>query len=60
VRDGLRILYKEKLHKLYSSPSIIRMIKSGRTRWTEHVAQMGAKIIAYRILVENPEGKKLL
>jgi hypothetical protein len=33
-------LRNEKLHNLYSLPSIIRMIKSGRTRWAGHVAQM--------------------
>jgi hypothetical protein len=42
---------------LYSSPSIIRMIKSKRTRWAGHVARMGEKRNAYRILVGNPEGK---
>jgi hypothetical protein len=49
-----------KLHKLYSSPSIIRMIKSRRMRWAGHVARMGYKRNAYRILVGNPEGKRPL
>jgi hypothetical protein len=36
------------LHNLYSSPNIIRMIKSRRMRWTGHVARMGEKRNAYR------------
>jgi transcription termination factor 2 len=50
----------EELYNLYSSPSIIRMIKSRRLRWAGHVARMGEKRNAYRILVGNPEGKRLL
>jgi hypothetical protein len=46
-RDGVtgdwRKLHNEELHNLYSSPSVIRMIKSRRMRWTRHVARMGAK-----------------
>jgi hypothetical protein len=38
---GWRKLHKEELHNLYSSPSIIRMIKSRRMRWAGHVARMG-------------------
>ncbi|PNF30813.1 hypothetical protein B7P43_G06157 [Cryptotermes secundus] len=51
-----------KLHKenLYSSPSIIRMIKSERMRWAGHVARMEEMRNAYRILVGKPEGKKPL
>jgi hypothetical protein len=45
------------LHNLYSSPSIVRMIKSRRMRWAEHVARMGEKRNTYRILVEIPEGR---
>jgi hypothetical protein len=45
---------------LYFSPSIIRIIKSRRMRWAEHVARMGEKRNAYRILVGKPEGKRLL
>jgi hypothetical protein len=43
---------------LYSSPSIIRIIKSRRMRWAGHVARMGAKRNACRILVAKPEGKR--
>jgi hypothetical protein len=41
VTRGLRKLHNEELHNLYSSPSIIRMIKSKRMRWGGHVARMG-------------------
>jgi hypothetical protein len=41
----------------YSSPSIIRMMKSRRMRWAGHVARTGEKRNAYRILVGKPEGK---
>jgi hypothetical protein len=37
------VTLKEELHNLYSSPSIIKMIKSRRMRWTGHVAQMGRR-----------------
>jgi hypothetical protein len=50
----------EELHNLYSSPSIIRIIKSRRMRWAGHVARMGETINAYRILVGKPEGKRPL
>jgi hypothetical protein len=53
-------LHNEELHNLYSSPSIIRMIKSRRMRWAGHVARMGEKRNAYRVLVGNPEGKRPL
>jgi hypothetical protein len=52
------LLHNEELHNLYSSPSIIRMIKSRRMRWAGHVARMGEKRNAYRILVGKPEGRK--
>jgi hypothetical protein len=45
---------------MYSSPNIIRMIKSRRMRWTGHVARMGEKRNAHRILVGKPEGKRPL
>jgi hypothetical protein len=43
------------LRDLYSSPSIIRIIKSRRMRWAGHVARMGEKRNAYRLLVGKPE-----
>jgi hypothetical protein len=42
---------------LYSSPSTIRVVKSRRMRWTEHVIRMGN---AYRLLVGKPEGRRPL
>jgi hypothetical protein len=60
VTGGWRKLHNEELHNLYSSPSIIRMIKSRRMRWVGHLAGMGEKRIAYRILVGKPEGKRPL
>jgi hypothetical protein len=55
-----RKLHNEELRDLYSSPSIIRIIKSRRMRWAGHVARMGKKRNAYRLLVGKPEGKKPL
>jgi hypothetical protein len=43
VMGGWRKLHNEELHSLYSSPSIIRMIKSRRMSWKGHVARMGEK-----------------
>jgi hypothetical protein len=48
----------EKLHNLYPSPYIIRMIKSRRMRWARHVASMWDTVNAYRILARKPEGKR--
>jgi hypothetical protein len=56
VIGGWRKLHNEELHNLYCSPSIIRIIKSRRLRWAGHVARMGEKRNAYRILVGKPEG----
>jgi hypothetical protein len=55
VTGGWRKLHNEELHGLYSSPSIIRMIKSRRMRWTGHVARMGEKRNAYGIFVGKPK-----
>jgi hypothetical protein len=41
VMEGWRKLHNEELCDLYSSPSIIRIIKSRRMRWAGHVARMG-------------------
>jgi hypothetical protein len=55
-----RKLHNEELHDLYSSPSIIRMMKSKRMRWAGHVARMGEKTNADRLLVGKPDGKRPL
>jgi hypothetical protein len=49
-------LHNEELRDLYSSPSIIRIIKSRRMRWAGHVSRMGEKRNAYKLLVGKPEG----
>jgi hypothetical protein len=59
VIGGWRKLHIEELHNLYSSPNIIRIIKSRRMKWVGHVARM-EKRNAYRILVGKPEGKRPL
>jgi hypothetical protein len=43
VTGGWRKLHIKELHNLYSLPSVIRMIKSRRMRWTGHVAHMGRR-----------------
>jgi hypothetical protein len=48
------------LNDLYSSPNIIRVIKSRIMRWVGHVARMGEKRVSYRILVGRPEGRRPL
>jgi hypothetical protein len=59
VIGGWIKLHNEELHNLYSSPSIIRMIKS-RMENSKHMAGVGEKRNAYRILVGKPEGKRPL
>jgi hypothetical protein len=54
VTGGWRKLHNEELHKWYSSPNIIRIIKSRRMRWAGHVARMGEKKNVYRLLVGKP------
>ena len=55
-----RSLHNEKLNDLYSSPNIVRVIKSRRMRWAGHVARRGEERWVYRILVGKPEGKRPL
>jgi hypothetical protein len=57
---GWRELRNEELHNLYSSPSIIRIIKWRRMRWAGHVARMGEKRNVYSLLIGKPEGKRPL
>jgi hypothetical protein len=54
VTGGSRKFHDEKLLNLYSSPNIIRIIKSRRIIWVEHVARMEAKHNSYRVLVGEP------
>jgi hypothetical protein len=60
VTGEWRTLHNEELRDFYSSPSIIRIIKSSRMRWAAHVARTGEKRNAYRFLVGKPEGKRPL
>jgi hypothetical protein len=53
-------LHNDELHDLYSSPNIVRVIKSRRIRWAGHVARMGTGRGVYRVLVGRPEGKRPL
>jgi hypothetical protein len=53
-----RKLHNEELHSLSFSPNIVRVIKSRRMRWAEHVARMGEGRCAYRVLVKRPESKR--
>jgi hypothetical protein len=55
-----RKLHNEELHDLYSSPSIIRIMKERRIRWSGHVAGMGEKRNAYRFFVGKREGRRPL
>jgi hypothetical protein len=56
----LRKLHDDKLHSLYSSPNIVRVIKSKTTRWAGHVAGMGKGRGVYSVLVGRPDGKRPL
>ena len=58
VTGEWRELHEEELNDLYSSPNIIRVIKSRRMRWAGHVARMEERRGSYRVLLEKTEGKK--
>jgi hypothetical protein len=60
VTGEWRKLQNRELHNLYSSPDIIKQIKSRRIRLAEHVARMGEGRNMYRVLVGKPEGKSPL
>jgi len=55
-----RRLHNEKLNDLYSSPNIVRVIKSRRIRWAGYAARMGEERGVYRVLVGKPKGKRPL
>jgi hypothetical protein len=55
-----RKFHNDELHILYSSPNIVRVIKSRRLRCAGHVARMGERRGVYRVLVRSPEGKRPL
>ena len=60
VTGEWRKLHNEELNNLYSLPSIVRVVKSRRIRWTGHVARMGEDRGVHRVLVGKPEGKRPL
>jgi hypothetical protein len=53
-----RKLHNDELHSLYSSPNIVRAIKSRKMRWAGHVVRMEEGRGVYRVLVGRPEGKR--
>jgi hypothetical protein len=57
VMEEWRRLYNEELNDLYSSPNIVRVIKSRRMRWAVHVAHMGEEREVYRVFLGKPDGK---
>jgi hypothetical protein len=60
ISKSWRKLHNDELHDLYSSPNIVRVIKSRQMRWAGHVARMVEGRGAYRVLVGRPEGKRSL
>jgi hypothetical protein len=60
VTEEWKKLHNEELHDMYSFPSIIRIMKARRMRWAGHLARMGEKRNAYRLLVGKPEGRRPL
>jgi hypothetical protein len=59
--DGpCRKLHNDELHNPYSSPNIVRVIKSRRMRWAGHVTRMGEGRGVYRFLIGRPEDKRPL
>ena len=60
VTGEWRRLHNEELNDLYSSPSIVRAIKSRGMRWAGHLARMGEERWVYRVLVGKPEGRRSL
>jgi len=55
-----RKLHNKELNSLYSSPNIVRVVKSRRMRWAGHVARMGKGRGVYRLLAGKPEGRRPL
>ena len=58
VTGEWRRLHNKKLNDLYSSPSIVRAIKSRRMRWAGHVARMDEESGVYRVLLGKPGGRR--
>jgi hypothetical protein len=60
VTGEWRKLHNKDLHDLYSSPIVVRVIKSRRMRWAGHAASTGEGRGVYRVLLGKPEGKRPL
>ena len=60
VTGEWRKLHNEELNNLYCSHNIVRVTKSRRMRWAEHVARIGERRVAHKVLVGKPEGKRPL
>ena len=60
VTGEWRRLHNEELNDLYSSPNIVRVIKSRRMRWAGHLARMGEERGVYMVLVGKPGGRRPL
>ena len=64
AQEGLngvwRRLHNEELHSLYRSPHVVRVIKSRRLRWADHVTRMEEGRSAFKILIGKPTGKRPL
>jgi len=60
VTGEWRRLHSEEINDLYSSPNIVRVVKSRKMRWVGHVAHMGKERVVYRVLVGKPEGRRPL
>jgi hypothetical protein len=60
VTGEWRKSHNEELNNRYSSPNIVRVIKSSTLRWTGHVARMGEGRGVYKVMVGKPEGRRPL
>lgn len=58
MTEDRRKLHKEQFHDLYTSPNIIRMIKSKTKGWAGHVVRIGEMINVYKIVAGKPEGRR--
>jgi hypothetical protein len=58
--SSISLTVEEEFYNLYSSPNIIRQIKSRRMRWAGHVARTGVKTKMYKVVVVKSDGKRPL
>jgi hypothetical protein len=60
VTGEWRKLHNEELNDLFSLPNIVRVVKSRRMSWPQHMEHMGEERGVHRVLVGKPEGKRPL